>query len=163
MPQLRCSHCARVHWQITSLGLAGSPPILGPALRIGLTAAAAAGGTLLVTLGGAPAGAAAAAWRVRIGSADATIASSTADANKRSVALILLAPPPPKPASLLGLVVLPDSAGGGDDNCSAACCADGAACAVVGACGAGTRFTCFSVEYWDDAAPYIVSASPLSG
>jgi hypothetical protein len=117
----------------------------------------------LLTLSGAPTGAAAGAWRVRLGSADATITSSAADAIARTAALAFLAPVTAAPATVMGLVVFPDSADRGGGNCSADCCADGAACAVVGACGVGARFACFRVEYWDDAAPYIASASPLSG
>ncbi len=151
-------------WQVTGLALAGSTSTPGPVLRVGTAAAAAAGGALLVVLGGAPVGAAAAAWRVRFGSSDASIASATADAATRTAALAFIAPtPPPPPATVFGIAVLPDPAAESAGSCSAACCADGAACAAVGACGVDARFACFRLEYWNDAAPYIASVSSRSG
>ncbi len=133
-------------------------------LRVGAAAASAAGGALLLVLSGAPVGATAAAWRIRVGASDAAIASATADAAARTAALAFIAPPPPPPpAAVYGIAVLPDPDAESGGTCGAACCADGAACAAAGACGAGARFACFRVEYWDDAAPYIASASSLSG
>jgi hypothetical protein len=144
--------------QVATIQAAGSAPVAGAVLAVGVAAAPL---VVVLTVSGVPAAAAAGGCRVLVGDADAAVAAAVSfDAAARTARVAFEPPPPPAAAGpRLGLALF-GAAGAG---CRAACCADGGGgCGGGGGggCGGAAAAACFRLDYFDDAVPTVASLSP---
>lgn len=149
----------------------GSTAMAGSTLRVGATAATASGGMFLVSLRGLTVPAISAAtsgkWQILSENSTAAVASVTVNvvSGRADLAILTSAAPLQLPASQTFLIQLlnPATASGSSQNCSVLCCSKDSCGGADGCGGLGRWYACFRLEYWDDAAPYLVSAAPSSG